>query len=113
VETNVSKNDYIRTVLDAYRRMPGAAGAIRRDDRILAATLFDRGVPLPAVKNALILAAARRIFRSPDAPALQPVRSLHYLLPVIDEVLALFVSPDYYRYLQFKIDQALNNKQTL
>jgi hypothetical protein len=113
VETNVSKSDYIRKVLDAYRRMPGAAGAVRRNDRILAATLYDRRIPLTAVENALILAAARRIFRSPDAPTLQPVRSLHYLLPVIDEVLAVHVSPDYYRYLQFKIDQALNNKQTL
>ena len=83
MDANVSKNDYIRKVLDAYRRMPDTAGAVRR------------------------------IFRSPDAPTLQPVRSLHYLLPVIDEVLAAHVSPDYYRYLQFKIDQTLNRKQTL
>ena len=110
METNISKSDYSRKVLDAYRRMPGASGAVRRNDRILAAALFDRGVPLTAVENALVLAAARRIFRSPDAPQLQPVRSLHYLLPVIDEVLALFVSPDYFRYLQFKIDRALNKK---
>ena len=114
VETKLSKSDYIRKVLEAYRRMPGATGTIRRNDRTLAATLFDRGVPLSAVENALVLAAARRIFRSPDAPQLQPVRSLHYLLPVINEVLALFVSPDYFRYLQFKIDRALiNKKQTL
>ena len=113
MQSSLAKSDYIRKVLDAYRRMPGAAGTVRRNDRILAATLFDRGVPLTAVENALILAAARRIFRSPDAPPLQPVRSLHYLLPVIDEVLAVRVSPDYYRYLQFKLDQALNKKQTL
>ena len=113
MEMNLAKNDYIRKVLDAYRRMPGTIGAVRRNDRLLAAALYDRRVPLTAVENALVLAASRRIFRSPDALPLQPIRSLYYVLPVIDEVLALRVSQDYYRYLQFKIDQALDKKQTL
>ena len=113
MEANVSKSEYIRKVLEAYRRMPGATGTIRPNDRVLAAALFDRGVPLTAVENALVLAAARRIFRSPHAPPLQPVRSLHYLLPVIEEVLAAHVTPDYYRYLQFKIDQSSNRKKPL
>ena len=113
METNLAKKDYIRNVLDAYRRTPGTIGAVRRNDRILAATLYDRGVPLTAVENALVLAASRRIFRPPDAVPLQPIRSLHYLMPVIDEVLQLRVSQNYFRYLQFKIDQALNEKQTL
>jgi hypothetical protein len=103
-----TKQDYIRKVLDAYRRTPGITGVIRRNDRLLAAALYDRGVPRLAVENALVLAAARRVVRSPDAPALQPVRSLYYVLPVIDEVLAVRVSQDYYRYLQFKINQVLN-----
>ena len=110
METNPAQQDYVRIVLDAYRRTPGTTGAVRRSDRLLAAALHDRGVPLLAVQNALVLTAARRLVRSPDAPALQPVRSLHYLLPVIEEVLAAHVTPDYYRYLQFKIDQALNKK---
>src|SRR6058998_2949174 len=77
VDMSPTKNDYIRQVLDAYRCMPGATGVIRRNDRLLAATLHDRGIPLVTVENAILLAAARRIFRPPDAPALQPVRSLH------------------------------------
>ena len=108
----LTKNDYIRKVLHAYRSTPGITGVVRPNDRLLAATLYDRGVPLIAVENALVLAAARRIVRSPDAPELQPVRSLYYVLPVIDEVLKVRVSQDYYRYLQFKIDQPLNKKQT-
>ena len=40
------KPDYIRKVLDAYRRTPGTTGLIRRNDRLLAAALYDRGVPL-------------------------------------------------------------------
>ena len=108
----ISKKDYISKVLDAYRRTPGTTGAVRRNDRFLAATLYDRGVPLIAVENALLLAASRRIFRSPDAVPLQPIRSLYYLLPVINEVLGLHVSQDYFHYLQFRIDQALQNNVT-
>jgi hypothetical protein len=104
----ISKNDYVHKVLDAYRRTPGTTGAVRRNDRLLAATLYDRGVPLCAVENALVLAAARRIVRSPDLPALQLIRSLHYVLPVIDEVLNVYVRQDYYHDLQVRIDQLLN-----
>ena len=101
----IAKKDYIRKVLDAYRRTPGTTGVVRRNDRLLAALLFDRGVSVTTVENALILAASRRIFRPPDSVPLQPIRSLYYLLPVIDEVLQLPISPDYFRYLQFHIDR--------
>ncbi len=108
----ISKNDYIRKVLDAYRRTPGTTGAVRRTDRLLAAALYDRGVSVTAVENALILAASRRIFRPPDAVPLQPIRSLHYLLPVIDEVLQLRISQGYFRSLQFHIDRARSKHTT-
>ena len=111
VEPTLTKHDYVHRVLDAYRRMPGATGVVRRNDRFLAATLHDRGIPLVAVENAILLAAARRILRSPDAPALQPVRSLYYVLPVLDEVLTAPVNQDYYRYLRLKIDEALNKNR--
>ena len=87
------------------------SGAVRRNDRLLAAALYDRGVSATTVENALILAASRRIFCSPDALPLQPIRSLHYLLPVIDEVLQLRISQDYFRYLQFHIDR-IHQKNT-
>lgn len=109
---DIPKKDYIRNILDAYRRMPGTTGVVRRNDRLLAAALYDRGVSATAVKNALVLAASRRIFRPPDAVPLQPIRSLHYLLPVIDEVLQLHISQDYFRYLQLHIDRVHQKNPT-
>jgi len=108
----IAKKDYIRKVLNAYRRTPGTTGAVRRNDRLLAAVLYDRGVSVTVVENALILAASRRIFRSPDAVPLQPIRSLHYLLPVIDEVLQLRINQDYFRYLQFHVDRSQQKNTT-
>ncbi len=109
---DIAKKHYIRKVLDAYRRTPGTTGTVRRSDRVLAAALYDRGVSATAVENALLLASSRRIFRHPDAAPLPPIRSLHYLLPVIDEVLQLRVSQDYFRYLQFHIDRVRHKNTT-
>ncbi len=99
----IGREEYIHQVLSAYRQTPGTAGTIRRPDRLLAAQLYARGVPLRTVENALVLAASRRLLRPTDAPSLGTIRSLAYFLPVIDEVLDLTISQDYFRYLRSKI----------
>jgi len=102
-ERPISREEYIQKVLSAYRQTPGTAGTIRQPDRLLAARLQDRGVPLAAVENALVLAAARRIFRAPGSPPLSTIRSLAYFSAVIEEVLELRVKPEYFQYLRDRI----------
>ena len=46
---------------------------------------------------------SRRCLRDPALQPLQPIRSLHYFLPVIEEVLRMEISPDYVRYLRRKL----------
>ena len=104
-ENQITREEYVQKVLAAYRHTPGTAGTVRRPDRLLAAQLHERGVPLTAVENALVLAAARRLIRPPDSPPLGTIRSLAYFLPVIEEVLSLSVNPDYFRYLRHKIER--------
>ena len=43
--------------------------------------------------------------RPADAPPLGAIRSLAYFLPVIEEVLALRVSTDYFQYLRHKLER--------
>src|ERR1700694_2880202 len=57
------REDYVRKVLEAYRNTPGTCGNLRRPDRLLAIQLYQRGVPLHTVENALVLAAVRRLIR--------------------------------------------------
>jgi hypothetical protein len=109
VDDGVGLEEYVRRVLEAYRKTPGTMGAVRRPDRMLAAQLFQRGISLTVVENALTLAATRRLIRRPDAPPLGPVRSLAYFLPVIEEVLELPVSPDYFQYLRQKLERIAPN----
>ena len=95
--------EYVRRVLEAYRLTPGTAGVVRRADRLFAAHLYDRGVSLATVENALLLAAARRSARPADAAHLGTIRSLAYFAPVIEEVLQLKVGPEYFRHLRNKL----------
>jgi hypothetical protein len=99
----MEQRDYVRRLLEVYCATPGTCGTARRPDRLLAAQLHQRGVPLEVVENALILAAARRLARPADAPPLGIIRSLAYFSPVIEEVLTLPVSPEYFRYLRQRI----------
>ncbi len=102
-DSPLGREEYIQKVLSAYRQTPGTTGTIRRPDLFLAAQLYARGVPLPTVENALVLAASRRLFRPTHALPLGTIRSLAYFLPVINEVRELAVSPDYFRYLRRQI----------
>jgi len=102
-DNSLDRVEFIQRVLTAYCQTPGTTGTIRRPDRLVAAQLYARGVPLPSVENALVLAASRRLLRPTQAPPLGTIRSLAYFLPVVDEVLALNLSQDYFRYLRSKI----------
>ena len=82
-------------------------GTVRRPDRALAAQLYQRGVSVSVIENAFVLAATRRLMRPADAPPLGTIRSLAYFLSVIEEVLGLRVSPDYYQYLRNKLERVV------
>ena len=58
-----------------------------------------------AVENALVLAAARRLLRPATALPLAIVHSLAYFLPVIDEVLELKISQDYFQHLRCRLER--------
>jgi hypothetical protein len=102
----IDQRDYVRRLLEAYRATPGTSGIVRRPDRLLAAQLHERGVPLEAVENAFVLAATRRMIRPADAAPLGTIRSLAYFSPVIEEVLQLQVSQEYFQYLRHKLQHA-------
>jgi hypothetical protein len=107
MDDGCGQEEYIRRVLEAYRKTPGTLGTVRRPDRVLAAQLHQRGVSVSVIENAFVLAATRRMVRPENAAPLGTIRSLAYFLPVIEEVLELRVSPDYFRYLRYKLQRAV------
>jgi hypothetical protein len=99
----LQRQAYVQAVLDAYLKLPDTPPRSWPPDRRLASQFHDRNVPLPTVKDALLLASARRLLRSPDAHPLASVRSLYYFVPVIEELLETPLPKGYSRYLQSKI----------
>ncbi|HEY2739699.1 MAG TPA: hypothetical protein VGK45_14915 [Thermoanaerobaculia bacterium] len=70
--------------------------------RHLAATLFDRQIPLETVQAAVLLAVARRASRR-TARRLAPIASFRYFAPIINELLEEPLDPDYLLYIRRKI----------
>jgi hypothetical protein len=94
---------YVETVLTLYRKLPDTPNRHSRYDRRLAAQLHQQNVPLALIEAAFLLATARRLLRDPSYPPLSPIRSLHYFLPLIDELLDQPLAPNYLAYLRHKL----------
>ena len=117
METKTSDaRQYTKLLLELYCHTPGTLGRVRREDRRLAIQLHDRGVSLRIVEEAFLLATARRSLRTPDAAPLTIVRSLHYFVPVIEELLVTPLPEGYADYLKRKLktiqtahDNAIDN----
>ena len=93
---------YVIAVLNLYGELPDTPARTNPHDQRQARTWFDRGVPLPVVEAALLLASLRRI-RPPGAPPLPRIRSLAYFQPVIEELLENPVPEGYVQYLRVKL----------
>jgi len=78
---------YRQTLTALYLRLPDTPRRLSRHDLRLVHQLWERQIPLPIVETALLLASDRRAARPPEAIPLQPIRSLHYFVPVIEELL--------------------------
>jgi hypothetical protein len=94
---------YVKEVLESYRETPGTRDRVRPADRRLAEDLFHRAVPIQNVRAAFLIAAARRTFRDPDLTPLEPIASLHYFLPVLEEVLRQKVDSDYLQHVEERL----------
>jgi hypothetical protein len=106
-EGEATRARYIRAVLALYRATPTALGHVRRADRVLAGDLYDRGVPLYLIEDALLVAAARRVLNNAFSTPLAPIRSLAYVLPVLTELRHRPLGPRDIDELRVRLRQAL------
>jgi len=96
---------YRQTLIALYLRLPDTPRRVSRHDLHLARQLWERDIPLTTAETALLLASVRRAARRPASIPLGPIRSLHYFLPVIEELLhtPLHHGYAYLAYLRSKI----------
>lgn len=103
-----SQSRFVETVLALYRKLPDTPQCHSRYDRHLALQLYQQQVPLALIEAAFLLATARRLLRDPSYPPLSPIRSLHYFLPVIEELRNQPPAPSYLDYLRRKLASHLS-----
>jgi hypothetical protein len=100
---------FVRDVLNLYRKLPETPARTIPNDRIIAAQLHQRGIPLSTIESAFLLGSVRRLSRSPAMPPLSPIRSLAYFIPVIQELINNPIPDNYIAYLRMKL-HSLNGK---
>jgi hypothetical protein len=101
--SELTQPECVARVLDLYLRLPHTPARTSRTDRQLAAQWSAQGVTWASLEGALLLATARRCLRDPALPSLPPIRSLHYFVPVLAEVQATPLAPEYVQYLRGKL----------
>ncbi|HXY77788.1 MAG TPA: hypothetical protein VEH47_03190 [Candidatus Acidoferrales bacterium] len=94
---------YRQTLIALYLRLPDTPRRLSRFDLRLLDQLWQRQVPLTLIETAFLLASVRRAARRPDAMPLGPIRSLHYFVPLVEELLANPVPESYLTYLRSKV----------
>ena len=109
--TLCTRQRYADALLHNYIRLPGTPLRASRRDRRLAVALYDRGIPLEVVWAAFVMAAARWAIRSPQQRKLEPIRTLYYFLPAIDEVLNTAPEAGYIDYLAEKLQPFVKDKE--
>ncbi|MGE0133494.1 MAG: hypothetical protein AB7U82_35920 [Blastocatellales bacterium] len=100
---DLTTSEYVARVLALYLSLPQTPARTHRTDRQLAVSWHTQAFAWESIEGALLLAVARRCLRDPALPPLLPIRSLHYFIPVLAEVQATPLTPDYVQYLRGKL----------
>lgn len=96
---DVDRTAYVTTVLDHYVSAADTPTAARRTDRALAASFHQRGVPLTDVIHAIRLCMLRRHKRNPALDPLEPICSLAYMRPMVEQLQRKPHDPGYVEYV--------------
>lgn len=95
---------YVQAVLSLYLELTDTQPSCPSDEA-WARCFFQQGIPFAVVEAALLLGSLRRAARSPQAPPLQPIRSLAYFQPIIQELLPAPVSEAFRASLRRKLQR--------
>lgn len=96
---DVDRATYVETVLDHYVTAADTPTAARPSDRNLADAFYRRRVPLTDVIHAIRLCMLRRHKRDPALDTLEPICSLAYMRPLVEQLQRTPHDPSYVEYV--------------
>ncbi len=95
----MTRNDYLQRVISIYLDAPDTPKKARPADWAVAGLFHKQRVPLDLVDHAVALASLRRRLRPADREPLEPIRSLAYLRPIINQLRQTGVDDNYRQYV--------------
>ena len=111
IENHAWNPSYVSEVLAIYTTLPETPARARPADRRLAETWQRGGVTLQMVESALLLGQLRRLARPPEYPRLNPIRSLYYFVPLVEEVMEKPLPDGYVKYMKSKLQKLDASRQ--
>jgi hypothetical protein len=107
-----TRSSFVASVVRLYLDDPDTPAVPSKADWEIAADLFNRNVPIDAIRLAFKLALIRRRHRSSSEP-LPPIRSLAYFRAVVLNLSAEESEPAFAEYIDRLYDHALLNPARL
>lgn len=97
--------DYIEQIRRLLRARSCVAIAFNPADERLVGSLFERNIPIAHVGHAVLLGCARKYVALINHKSCDSIASFGYFQNVIEEVLKLNMSPEYWRHLEMRVSR--------
>jgi hypothetical protein len=94
---------YVATVRQIFLRQGCVRSSFTPADGRLAAEWNSKGVPMERVERAILLGTLRKYVTLINHGGGTPITTLHYFRHLVDEVEQIQISPDYWRYVAFRV----------
>ncbi len=96
---------YVRKVREMFLRPTCVQAQFTSDDQQLATLWYQAGVPGETFRRAWLLGCVRKSMTLINHPATQPIRSLRYFVPLLQEVQQEPIPDSYWQHLEFNLER--------
>ena len=98
---------YVNSVRENFLRIGCTSGHFGASDMVLALKMYQRGIPLTVIEDAILMGACRKYISWLEGQALEPIQSFSYFLSLIDEIQEKPLPPGYSEHLRRKVKQLI------
>jgi hypothetical protein len=94
---------YVATIREIFLRQGCVRSSFTPADDRLAAEWNRQGIPVERVERAILLGTLRKYVALINHGGGTPITTLHYFRQLVDEVGQIQISPDYWKYVAYKV----------
>lgn len=104
-QANAEETTYLKEIERFYSSRPCVRFSLSEADQSLARKWFHRSVDLASIEQAILLGCGRKYVSWLNGQNGEPIGSLYYFNPILQEVLSQELSKDYGRFNRLQVSQ--------